>query len=204
MANPYLSGRIPIELNKQIEEYLARSGESKTEMITKAVSAYIGIELPSPKENSDKRLEILEQEISELKGAVKSLHEKLVNHINIEESVNTITTLNNDSLSNSNKASELKNNNATIESGKNFMCIETLKVCTLTGLAKTKIENLLSRFRYRLEKENRVLPRKQILKTPEKIINTKIEKITCELFYAGQSKEGKTLWNLIQKNSGNE
>lgn len=209
MANPYLSGRIPVELNKQIEQYLAQSGESKTEMIINSVSAYIGVKLPDTKRNNEKRLENLELEVAELKGAVKSLYDKLNNHIEMEKCVNPVVTSKNVLGENNNKKSEnkLENNNKHINSENDFINIETSRVSTLTGLDVTRIRNLRSSFQAKLKKENRILPEKQILEVPEKIITEikiKVENIPYELFYAGQSKEGKTLWNLIRKNNGNK
>lgn len=77
MPNVFLSGRIPAELNQQIEEFLARTGETKTEMLARAVAAYIGAEAPPLKATGDRRIENLELVVAELQGAVKSLYEKL-------------------------------------------------------------------------------------------------------------------------------
>jgi len=75
MPNPYLSGRIPVELDKQVNEFLARTGETKTLMLIKAVSAYIGAEPPPLKVAGDPRIENLQLEVAELKGALQSLYE---------------------------------------------------------------------------------------------------------------------------------
>ena len=77
MPNVFLSGRIPAELNQKIDEFLASTGETKTEMLAKAVAAYIGAEPPPLKATGDRRIENLEQEVAKLQGAVKSLDEKV-------------------------------------------------------------------------------------------------------------------------------
>jgi hypothetical protein len=78
MPNPYLSGRIPVELDKQVNEFLARTGETKTQMLIKAVSAYIGTEPPPLKAAGDRRIENIELELAELKGGLQSLYEMFV------------------------------------------------------------------------------------------------------------------------------
>ena len=77
MPNPYLSGRIPVELDEQVDEFLARTGETKTQMLIRAVSAYIGAEPPILKTTGDRRIENLELVVAKLQGAVKNLYEKL-------------------------------------------------------------------------------------------------------------------------------
>jgi hypothetical protein len=78
MPNVFLSGRIPAELNQQIEEFLARTGETKTEMLARAVAAYIGAEAPPLKPTGDRRIENIELEVAELKGGLQSLYEMFV------------------------------------------------------------------------------------------------------------------------------
>lgn len=216
MANQFLSGRVSPEFYKQVEEYLARSKESKTELIIKAVSAYIGIESPEPKGNADKRLESVEQDIAELKGAIKSLYEKITEFNikleegtkakdseiknqqanNLESTIDIIdTTLEINSSSNLEKNGDNKENKA-------FINIDTEEVVRLTKLNRTQVTNFRSSLQTKLKEENRILPLKQILNKPEKI-NTKvkinIQKVPYDIFYIGQSEDGKNLWNLIPK-----
>lgn len=221
MANPFLSGRVPLELLKQVEQYLAQSGESKTELIIKAVSAYIGIKLPDPKGDGDKRLENLEQEVAELKGAIKSLYEKFaafnpkleeptrvedleVKNEQTNSSENTANNINNKSEIDSNNNPQ---NNVDDKENKTFTNIDTAEVVRLTKLNKTQITNFRSNLQTKLKKHNRTLPLKQILDTPEKIsteVKIYIGKILYDIFYVGQSEDGKNLWNLVCKKSGNK
>ena len=98
MNNCFLSGRISPEFYKQVEEYLIRTGESKTEMLVKAVAAYIGTELPPLKVAGGRRLEYLEREVAGLKGAIENLDKKLatlspkIESQNIQTVINVIDT----------------------------------------------------------------------------------------------------------------
>lgn len=254
MGNPFLSGRISPELHKEVEEYLARSGESKTQMLSKAVAAYIGVEIPHLKVTGDQRIENLEQEVANLKDAITSLSEKFAtlsrkaedpkiesklintadnntdnntdntkkpetinlifddpnsisddkhNHVGIEQTNlpdNIVNTDNTDSIS-------LGNLTPTIDESKKFINIDTAEVARLTKLVYKKINNLRGYINRNLKKENKFLPEKQILDTPIKVTpqsGIKILKIPYDLFYAGQSKQGKNLWNLIPKGNSNK
>lgn len=252
MPNPFLSARISVELHQQIEEFLARTGETKTEMLAKAVAAYIGVQAPPLKVTGDRRIDLLEQEVAELKGAVKSLYEKFATlaprienpRINIEpvETYDNITD-NNDNINEIDhtfrdidntvsdsdnyveieKANSLDNgtdnndNNSgvtpptdikpTIEDEKNFINIDTSQAAKLTKLDPKKFTDLRGGLNRKLKKENQVLPEKQILNCPIKMTplsEVKIAKMPYDIFYVGQSAEGKNLWNLIPQNSPNK
>jgi hypothetical protein len=240
MPNHFLSGRIDSKLFQQVEEYLTRSGESKTEMLTKAVAAYIGAEIPCPKGTGDRRVDLLEQEVAELKGAVKSLYEKFAaltpkiespkgeieplaicdnsidNNDNIEEINNTVNNNDNhvevkevnshDNVNdNDDNAPEITHpieSISTIDDDKNFINIDTAKAARLTKLDPKKITDLRGAYNRKLKRDNETLPEKQILDDPIKMTPSsgiKINKIPYDIFYVGQSKEGKNLWDLIPK-----
>jgi chaperonin cofactor prefoldin len=251
MPNPYLSGRIPVELDKQIDEFLARTGETKTQMLIKAVSAYIGAEPPPLKVTGDRRIENLELEVAELKGAVQSLYEKFAAFTsqieNPKVELEPITTCDNICDNNDNKEeidnfdhtfSDIDNtvdntdNHVEIEKAnisdnvldntdnrleitcptevtpainddKTFLEIETAEVARLTKLDAKKFTNLRYSFNQKFKKQNQPsLPENEILDSPIKMTPSsgiKIAKIPYDVFYVGQSKEGKHLWNLIPK-----
>lgn len=230
MANPFLSGRISAELHQQIEEFLARTGESKTEMLVKAVSAYIGAEVPHSKEAGDRRLENLEQEVAELKGAVKSLYEKFAAFTpkteNPKIEIETITNCdnsfdNNDNIKETDKINHASSDNNTIDNNdnipavayptdvtpiidaeKSFIKIDTAEAAKLTKLDPKKFTDLRGAFNRKLKKENQSLPERTILDIPIKMTlssDIKIAKVPYDLFYVGQSKEGRNLWSLIPK-----
>jgi len=255
MANPFLSGRIPAELNQQIDEFLARTGETKTEMLARAVAAYIGAEAPPLKATGDRRIENLELEIAELKGAVKSLYEKFAGFTskieNPKVDIEPITIIDNTSNNNDNireidkidhtfsdidTTFDNTNNSVAIEKTntadnnfdnsdnepqvtyptdvipaiddyKTFLEIETAEVARLTKLDPKKFTDLRGSLNRKLKKENQLLPENKRLDHPIKMTpssGVKIEKIPYDVFYVGQSEEGKNLWNLVPENTPGE
>lgn len=227
MPNHFLSGRIDSKLFQQVEEYLARSGESKTEMLTKAVAAYIGAEIPSPKGTGDRRVDLLEQEVAELKGAVKSLYEKLTtltpgiespkgeikplaicnNSINSNDNIEEIEETNSsDNISdNDDNTSEITcptEVTPAINDDKSFFEIDTTRAARLTKLEVKKFTDLRGAYNRKLKKDRQSLPERQILDCPIKMTpssEVRIGKIPYDIFYVGQSKNGRNLWNLIPK-----
>ncbi|MEG4070975.1 hypothetical protein QUA42_27260 [Microcoleus sp. Pol11C2] len=254
MPNPFLSARIPAELDQKINEFLARTGESKTEMLAKAVAAYIGTEVPHLKATGDRRIENLEQEVANLKDAITSLFEKFATlspkaeHLKIDtELINTTdnsvissvndtkepdtinpifedlnTIYNNkhnhlkieqtnlpDSIVNTDNTDSISLDNLTptIDDSKKFINIDTAEVARLTKLPYKTINNLRGYINRNLKKENKALPENKILDAPIKVTpqsGIKILKVPYDLFYAGQSNQGKNLWNLIPKGSFNK
>ena len=258
MGNPFLSGRISPELHKQVEEYLARSGESKTQMLSKAVAAYIDVEIPQLKTTGNQRIENLELEVANLKDAITSLSEKFAtlspkteepkteseligatdnnidNTDNTDESDTVNAAFNNlnstfDNTHNhiaiepgsaTDKASDNTNNlpdimaptslidlTSTVDDNRNFIHVDTAEVAKLTKLPYKKINDSRGYINRNLKKENKALPANEILDTPIKITpqsGIKISKIAYDLFYAGQSKQGKNLWNLIPKGNSSK
>ena len=259
MPNPYLSGRIPVELDKQVNEFLARTGETKTQMLIKAVSAYIGAEPPLLKATGDRRIENLELVVTELQGAVKSLYEKFAaitpkiespkvelepittsdnsidnntdnsnpiedidktdqtfsdveNTINngdnyIEtDKINTVDDIT-DNSDNAPKVIQIVNVKPTSNNKKTFIEVDTTKAAKLTRLDPKKFTDLRGGFNRKLKKENQSLPEKTILERPIKMTppsGVKIEEIPYDIFYVGQSQEGRNLWNLVPENTPGE
>lgn len=242
MPNHFMSGRIDSKLFQQVEEYLARSGESKTEMLTKAVAAYIGAEIPSPKGIGDRRVDLLEQEVAELKGAVKSLYEKFTtltpgiespkgeiepivicddsidSNDNTEEVDDTINNSNNHlEFEKENSSDNISDNDdntpefaypaevtSAINNEKKFINIDTTKAARLTKLEVKKFTDLRGAYNRKLKKDRQSLPERQILDCPIKMTpssEVRIGKIPYDIFYVGQSKNGRNLWNLIPKES---
>jgi len=46
VSNPFLSARIPPDLLKKVEEHIAQTGESKSEILIKALTAYLNYSPP--------------------------------------------------------------------------------------------------------------------------------------------------------------
>lgn len=83
-GNPFYSGRIPPELLKHIENHRQKSGESKTEILIRALSAYTGFALPKSEIELDNpllnRIESLEKTIKQNQKIIAS-HEKIINEL---------------------------------------------------------------------------------------------------------------------------
>lgn len=250
MPNVFLSGRIPAELNQKIDEFLAGTGETKTEMLAKAVAAYIGAEPPPLKVTGDRRIENLELEVAELKGAVQSLYEKLAMfttkietpQIELERAITPHNIIDNSdntdniedirkidqTLSDSQNLADNSNNYIETEKANNvdnsdnndnklevsssfdteptnnkdkaFLEIDTAEVAKLTKLDAKKFTNLRYSFNQKFKKQNKPFPENKKLDCPIKMTppsGVKIEEIPYDVFYVGQSNEGKHLWNLI-------
>jgi hypothetical protein len=254
MPNPYLSGRIPVELDKQVDEFLARTGETKTQMLIKAVSAYIGAEPAPLKVTGDRRIENLELGFAKLEGAVQSLYEKFatftsqienakvelepVTHcdnsadntdnkedidkidqtlIDIEKAIDINNNSveiekanagdNNDNIDNNPELSPAADITPTSDDEKTFLHIDTAKAARLTKLEAKRFTNLRYSFNQKFKKENKPFPENKILDNPIKMtppLEVKIAKIPYDVFYAGQSKEGKNLWNLVPKTTSDQ
>lgn len=73
MSNPFLSGRIPADLLDHIERYCLETGETKTSVLIKALSAYLNHPVVSRQtlSLSEERLASLEQRIAALEEMVQ-------------------------------------------------------------------------------------------------------------------------------------
>lgn len=89
MASPFFSGRIPQSLYDAIESYRQQTGESKTDVLTKALAAYINLPL------EEKLLSKIES-VPELKSLEKrvALLEQAFTNLQKQESV-ALETINN-------------------------------------------------------------------------------------------------------------
>jgi hypothetical protein len=258
MPNAFLSGRIAPELNRKLEELAASTGETKTAIVSKALAAYLGIEVPL-KATGDQKTENLELEVAELKGAVKSLYEKFAtltskiesleaeleaitapdntpdntpDDSNLIEDIDRIDYTSNtidsavdsrDNYVENEKANTPDDNDddngdtpetihpanvtPTINDEKTFIEVDTAKAAKLTRLNPKKFTDLRGAFNRKLKKENQSLPEKTILERPIKMTppsGVKIAKVPYDIFYVGQSQEGRNLWNLVPGNTPGE
>ena len=81
-GNPFYSGRIPPKLLEHIENYRQKSGESKTEILIRALSAYTGFALPKLEIELDNpllnRIESLEKTVKTLNGLIGKHEEAII------------------------------------------------------------------------------------------------------------------------------
>lgn len=94
MANPFFSGRIPHELFDAVEKYRQSTGESKTDVLVKALSTYIGTPIKSQEPQADRtgdkdteklrnlevRVEALEKLVTETKAVQASPQVETIDH----------------------------------------------------------------------------------------------------------------------------
>lgn len=79
MANPFFSGRIPKALFDRIEDHLKSTGETKTQLLVNALSAYVGMPLSVDNrlitESLEDRLIKIEQRLQALENSVISSYQ---------------------------------------------------------------------------------------------------------------------------------
>ncbi len=69
MSSNSIGIRLPINLHRRLEEYIAKTHATKTEVILNALAQYLGAAEEVPLRQ---RMEALEAQMLELKGLVKS------------------------------------------------------------------------------------------------------------------------------------
>lgn len=101
MSNPFFSGRIPKNLNQRVEEHVAQTGKSKTEILISALAAYLDFPVEIP--GSALRPEVTKEMFVSLEEQIAILHEMFVavekRIIILEESTNNTNNKKNDNNS---------------------------------------------------------------------------------------------------------
>jgi hypothetical protein len=88
MANPFFSARIPPDLFQTIEQHIAKTGESKTQVLIKALAAYVNhpIKMEEVSINTGVSLDLfsaLEQRVAALEQLLQASKEFVINVENI-------------------------------------------------------------------------------------------------------------------------
>lgn len=73
MANPFFSGRIPVELDKAVADHIQKTGETKTEILVKALASYLKV----PIEPTARSIEVTQQEFVNLVRRIEAVEEIL-------------------------------------------------------------------------------------------------------------------------------
>lgn len=79
-ASPFFSGRIPQKLFDAIEDHRQQTGESKTDVLIKALSNYVGAPIDTShqvKEGFDERVVDLEVRVRKLENSIAELHQPI-------------------------------------------------------------------------------------------------------------------------------
>jgi Arc/MetJ-type ribon-helix-helix transcriptional regulator len=90
MASPFISARIPPELYKRVENYVEETQESKTDLITKALTTYLDSHTAQKQEEAGE-INSIKMKISELERRLRKVElfqEKYPS--TIEESINNL------------------------------------------------------------------------------------------------------------------
>jgi hypothetical protein len=72
---PFLSGRVPQELYDAINDHAKSTGQTRTQVMIKAVTAYLGI--PTPKSPTEQKFEETEQKIEQLTQRLADLEKTI-------------------------------------------------------------------------------------------------------------------------------
>ncbi|NES70681.1 MAG: hypothetical protein F6K24_38450 [Okeania sp. SIO2D1] len=159
MTNPFFSGRIPQELLDHVEEYREQTGESKTDVLIKALANYTGYKIPEannlPKiapitekvERLERGLETLRLEVEKLKGKNNRATEKLRT---IQETAGEDMPLfkklensdNNDNKEGVIEKTIIKDDNSN---NKDFEILDTNEVIELLGVSKSSLSQWKSK-----------------------------------------------------------
>jgi|SRR4028118_273711 hypothetical protein len=87
MPNPFFSARIPQDLFEKIEKHIAETGESKTQILIKALAAYVNhpVEMQKPTPNGGVSLEmfaILEERVAALEQLLQDAEPSVIKRDN--------------------------------------------------------------------------------------------------------------------------
>lgn len=158
-SNPFFSGRIPQPLLDAIEVYRNQTGESKTEVLIRALAKYVNYELEEDKPSIPpiqktfneifSRLELIEKE---LPNFVKKKTEQKIEQLEITSDNNKITNKKNSNdnqkITPDNKAKMLSTKDTVALIGKG---------CSSTSLGRWKKQNELPKIKngYQIEDAGR-------------------------------------------------
>ena len=157
-SNPFFSGRIPQSLLDSIEAYRQQTGESKTEVLTRALAKYVSYELDEEKPSippiQDKldeifrRLEVLE------KGKITpdNKSESIIKQLEITSDNSVITK----DKSNTDNLEIISDNKVRILSTKDTVALIG-KGCSSTSLGRWRRKNELPKIvnEYQIESEGK-------------------------------------------------
>ena len=123
-GNPFFSGRIPQNLYNGIENYRKETGESKTEILVKALAQYIGYKL----EEKEPSIPPIQEKFDDIFNRL----EKLEKHLFHEERVKT-------ELTNNLKQLEITYDNNAIISETKSQILSTREIVELLGISRASL-----------------------------------------------------------------
>lgn len=224
-VNPFFSGRIPPDLNKRVEEHCQETGEKKTEVLIKALSAYVNF--PIKTANLISQQSELTEEIfakfTNLEERVRTLEELARNNENFvikpDNKDNTqtnlpdnYTELNGNKIDNKEEEIIIGDNNTDkqefkirekVESGLPLFKRKTSsEIERLTNLSARQVQWLAAKAIEELKRQGKTLEPKKILEEPIEVSHRdgiKVNGSNYKLLYIGEDQGNKkrSLWDLI-------
>jgi hypothetical protein len=151
MASPFFSGRIPQDLYDHIEQHTQETGESKTQILINALSAYLGHKLPV---SSSLEIEGIKTRLAALESAVKEIQTTQPKGDRYQMSIsdvldNTDNNLITESDNTTDNSSITVNNSDNTDNS--IEILPTPKVTELTGISRTTLEDRKKKNQFPIE-----------------------------------------------------
>jgi len=181
MANPFISGRIPEDLFKKIEDHCKATNQNKTDILIKALCQYLDYEIELPLETKHKG--VSEDDFRNLADRVKILE-------------NTIETLREIKLVKE-KEEEIKADELGREIHTN---ITTAKLAKLTNINRRIINKFIQESVQLIKSQGGEIVPLELFKKPVEIDYNEpilINEHPYKIFYLGEDKKGSPLWDLL-------
>lgn len=124
VSNKFFSGRIPNELYEQAEKHCEETGDSKTEVLIKALSTYLNFPIAIPGKNliapapevTKEMFETLEEKIRILEDALKTLSVNVINNNNDDNKSKDTEEIGKNNNDNNTETSNNETDNLDVES----------------------------------------------------------------------------------------
>ncbi|PHV60997.1 hypothetical protein [Cyanobacterium aponinum] len=136
-GNPFFSGRIPKELDEHIENFRRESGESKTEILIRALSAYTGFSLPKTKVKLDNPLLNRITKLEETVNRLSELDELKIKISELEQIINS----NKNNNKNENLPLPRDDNNNENQSDNKWEILQTKDVAKRIKISDSTLRN---------------------------------------------------------------
>ena len=226
-ANPFFSSRIPSELRERLEQHIAETGESKTQVFINALEVYLNEISKSNLTSLNNTSNLLEEKIKSLEDRLVTLELSFIEAQYSAANDKIITgSVNNrllpellcessevDNIEQDNNSNAISQNNAEETSTSQEESIDshskgiprleiltTIELCKKSGLTRSQLDNHKKKVIKKYEEIGKSLEDKKMLDFPEKIETRSpliIEGYPYDLFYWGQNEKGNNLWTAV-------
>lgn len=251
MPNPFFSARIPPDLLEKIEKHIAETGESKTQILIKALAAYVKhpIEIQAAGASGGVSLEMfsaLEDRVAGLEQLLQKSELSVISDDKTDAGSQPIDIIADNNLDNNsdpwldvpeplpktpesslpsitnflnlqsdapkvlpamkiqqeaqNHLDNTDNTENTQPPHPTYNFLTSPELRKLTGMAQFQVDSHKRKVNEKHKKLRKPLEEKRLLESPEKITTKNpitVDNYSYDLFYAGQNKKGKDVWNLV-------